>query len=376
MAGTFLTGPQIAALRLQTLGIVAGEARTPVDVVRHLLALQAQDFTASRWVIGCRADGADEQAIFDAFDSGQIVRSWPMRGTVHVTMAEDMPWMLDLAGVRTLSPSTLRRRWQSLGIDEARLERSREIAVELLRGGRSATRPEFTQTLIDAGIETSGSTAYHTVWYLSQTKTLVHGPTRDGEPTLVLLDEWIPSPRVLGRDDALRELVTRYLGSHGPATVEDIVWWSGLTKGDIRRGIEAAGEELVPVTHATTGAALLMTAEARDRYDPDPKLVARQAFALTAFDEHLLGFANRDDVLDRALAPAIDPARNGMFRPTIVHGGRVVATWKATRRARGMQIDVTALTPLSAAALKRATAALDRWSTFRGQELLAVKLVS
>jgi hypothetical protein len=68
--------------------------------------------------------------------------------------------------------------------------------------------------------------------------------------------------------------------------------------------------------------------------------------------------------------------RNGVFRATIVHGGQVVAIWKATRRARGVHIDITPLNRLSAGALKGAKTALGRWSAFREYEILSVNVVS
>lgn len=371
-----LTGPQIAALRLQTLGVlnVRPEA-TPRQVAERMLATQAQDFTASRWAIGSRTE-VDESAVVDAFDRGEIVRSWPMRGTVHITLAEDIGWLLDLTGVRALSPKTLLRRWDNLGIDQALLERAREVAVTLLHGGGRATRTEFGSALTAAGVDVSGQVMYHVVWYLAQTGTVVLGPVRGKDHELVLLDEWVTAPRRLTREDALRELVVRYLDSHGPASIDDMTWWSGLTKGDLRAGVEAAGDTLTRVEHAVRGSELFVTADALDRHDLDPASIRKTTFALAPFDEHLLGYANREDVLSSEHLRAVDPMRNGVFRATIVHGGQVAAIWKATRRTRGVQIDVTPLNRLSAAAAKGATAALGRWSAFRGQEILAVNVMS
>lgn len=369
-----LTGPQIAALRLQTLGVVNGRPdMTPRQVAERLLATQAQDFTASRWAIGCRAD-VDEPAVVAAFDRGEIVRSWPMRGTVHITLADDIGWLLDLTGVRALNPKTLLRRWTNLGIDEAFLERARDVAVTLLRGGGRATRSEFGEALMAAGVDVSGQVMYHVVWYLAQTGTIVLGPVRGSDHELVLLDEWVSTPRRLTREDSLRELVVRYLDSHGPASIDDMAWWSGLTKADLRAGIEAAGDGLARVGHAARGSELFITADTLVRYNPDPVPIRATTFALAPFDEHLLGYANREDVLSAEHLRAVDPMRNGVFRATIVHGGQVVAIWKATRRARGVQIDVTPLDRLSRAAVKGITTALDRWSVFRGQELLAVNV--
>jgi hypothetical protein len=371
-----LTGPQIAALRLQTLGIVNGHPNaTPRQVAERLLATQAQDFTASRWAIGSRTE-VSEPTVVAAFDRGDIVRSWPMRGTVHITLAEDIGWLLDLTGVRALNQKSLERRWDNLGIDQTLLERAREVAVTLLRDGGRATRAEFGTALTEAGIDVSGQVMYHVVWYLAQTGTIVLGPVRGNDHELVLLDDWVSAPRRLTRENALRELVVRYLDSHGPASIEDMAWWSGLTKGDLRAGVEAAGDALIRVGHAVRGSELLVTADVLDRHDPDPASIRKTTFALAPFDEHLLGYANREDVLKTEHLRAVDPMRNGVFRATIVHGGQVVAIWKATRRARGVHIDITPLNRLSAGALKGAKTALGRWSAFREYEILSVNVVS
>jgi hypothetical protein len=123
-----LDAATVARLRMQALGLAGRSVpdATPRGIVAHHLAMQAQDFAASRWAIGSRALGLTEADVIAAYDRGDIVRSWPMRGTVHVTLAEDLPWMLDLMGVRALSG--VERRREQLGIDEPWLERARDVA--------------------------------------------------------------------------------------------------------------------------------------------------------------------------------------------------------------------------------------------------------
>jgi hypothetical protein len=134
----YYSAPQIARLRLQALGLVGRPevASDPAGVVAHHLAMQAQNFPASRWAVGSRLSGSTEADVVAAYDAGSIVRSWPMRGTVHVVAARDLPWMLEHLGPRALTG--VRGRWDRLGIDEVFLERAREVAQELLRGGAVA----------------------------------------------------------------------------------------------------------------------------------------------------------------------------------------------------------------------------------------------
>jgi hypothetical protein len=327
--------------------------------------MQAQDFPASRWAVGSRLPGSTEADILAAYDTGAIVRSWPMRGTVHAVAAEDLPWMLEHLGPRALMG--VERRWDYLGIDEAFLERARDVAVELLSGGGRATRAELADACVDAGIDVAGQRTYHTVWYLCQTGTLVQGPTRDGDHDLALLDEWIPEPRKLDRPAALRELGVRYLRARGPATVDDLVHWTKLTKTDARKALEADGEVIVEVDGP--GGPYRMLAEHLDTLDPGHAEADEAVLALAGFDEHLLGYRVRDCVLDPEHATLVDPGRNGVFRWTVVAGSRVVATWKRTRLTHHVRAEVEPFTSLPARVRKAIPGAIEAWGRFIGDDV-------
>lgn len=366
MSRASLTTPQIARLRLQTLGLVgAPPADGPAGIVRHHLAMQAQDFKASRWAVGSRLPGSTDPEILAAYDAGTVVRSWPMRGTIHAVAAEDLPWMMELMGPKALSG--VQRRWAMLGIVEEVMERAREVAVELLSGGGRCTREEWGVAMDEAGLDLRGLRSYHTIWYLSQTGTLVQGPTRDGEQELVLLDEWIPNPRRLSRDEALRELGVRYLQARGPATPDDLAHWSGLGKIDCRKAL--APEKGVIEMVDGPGGPYHTAAGTLDRWDPDSPDADAAVLALAAFDEHLLGYRVRDAVLDPHHATLVDPGRNGVFRWTLVARGQVVATWKRIPRARRTVVQVNPFTRIPGRVRKAVPGALKRWGDFAGTEV-------
>ncbi|MCB0879648.1 MAG: AlkZ family DNA glycosylase [Thermoleophilia bacterium] len=365
-AAASLTAAQVATRRLQSLGLAAPsggdvpELGSAAHVVEHHLAMQAQDFKASQWAIGSRLDGATRADVLAAYDSGEIVRSWPMRGTVHVTLARDLPWMLDLLGERALRG--VERRWQVLDIDAAMLEHARDVAVDLLRGGRRVTRAQLQAALSDEGHDFGGPRGYHVVWYLAQTGTLVQGPVGEaGDQLLVLLDEWIRDPvRFADRDDAIAELGRRYLQAHAPARVEDLMWWSSLGKRECRAAFEAASDEYVPVRRGDDEVWV------RRDHVGEPVRSRPTMLALAAFDEHLLGYRVRDEVLDPAAAHLVDPGRNGVFRYTLVDRGRVIATWKRTPRAKRIVVDVAPFATLAPARERAAVAAIERWGSFVG----------
>lgn len=345
MATTSLTSEQAARLRTQAQSLVGTGHESPTHVARHMLAMQGQDFNAVQWALGVRSPGSTRADVHAAFDRGELVRSWPMRGTIHVVAAEDLGWMLDLAVESGRSLTGLGRRWEQLGIDEAWLERARSIITDALRGGARLTRSEFASTLEAAGVELGGSRLYHAIWYLAQTRSIVWGPMRGDEQELVLLDEWITAPRTLDRDEALGEFVRRYVHARGPVTMKDFAWWTNLRMVDVRRGFEFAAPDLVEVD--VDGASMFMSRAANEQLDPDDPATTASVFALLGFDETVLGYQTRDAQLPREHATRIVPGSNGMFKATIHAGGQIIGTWARTKRTRDIVVKPDPFTPLT-----------------------------
>ncbi len=328
---------RLTALRLASQRIDGGAASTAGEVVRWMLAIQAQDLPGAKWSVGLRQRGSTEAAVDAACDSGAVVRSWPMRGTLHFVLGEDVGWMLALTVPRAMGFVTSRR--ASLGITGADLERSREIAVGSLAGGRRLTRDALLAAIAAGGVGTAGQRGYHLLWYLAQTGTLVLGPAAGRQQTFVLLDEWVPAPRRLERDEALGELAFRYFRSHGPATVRDLARWSGLLMTDVRRGLAVCGDRL---TTLELGGVTYHLAPATLEATP----AAARVLLLPGFDEYLLGYGDRTAALAPEHSAAVVPGSNGMFKPTIVADGEVVGTWRRTVRAREVVVEPVPFGPL------------------------------
>ena len=321
---------RLTALRMAAQRIGASEFTTPRDAVRSMLALQGQDFAGARWSVGLRYADATEAGVAAALDAGEIVRSWPMRGTLHLVAAEDLGWMLRLTAPRMMVSAARRR--ASLGITDADIERARTAAGVALTGRRVLTRDALLATMDSAGVSTDGQRGYHLIWYLAQTGTLVLGPTEGRQQTFALLDDWVPNPRVLEPDEALGELALRYFRSHGPATDRDLARWSGLTQGDVRRGIAICGGRLTTLDLGGT------------IYHVSPETLAlappaARVHLLPGFDEYLLGYGDRTAALAPEHSEAIVPGGNGMFKPTIVVDGEVVGTWGRRVKAGGIVIE-------------------------------------
>jgi hypothetical protein len=298
-------------------------------------AMQAQDLASGEWSFGVRCPGLSQADIHQATVERRILRTWPMRGTVHFVPPADAKWMLDVTGVRALAGSARRR--AQLGLTEQIVNRAVEVLREALSGGQSLTRGECVALLIEAGVHTASEHGYHLLWYASQLGVTCIGPQQGKEQTFVLLEDWVPKPNQLTRDEALSTLAIRYFRSHGPASRNDFVGWTGLTVVDAKRGIDLAGPTLQTVD--TVSGQMIMSTDS-----PNTKAAAFQGSEmrlLPGFDEFMLGYKDRSAMLAPEHMNDIVPGGNGVFKPTIVLNGRVVGTWK--REVKKQRVDVRAL---------------------------------
>ena len=321
----------IVAQRLVSQRIEGGKFEKPEEVVRWLGAIQAQDYLQSLWAIGLRLKSATVADVEQAILERRIVRTWPMRGTLHFVPPEDAKWMLRLSASRMLAKDG--RRLKQLGLDEGIMEHCKELFYEALEGNKMLSRPDMMRLVEEAGISTEKQRGYHILWYVAQSGLICLGPMQDKQQTFVLLDEWAPYSRNLSLEESLAELARRYFSSHAPATVYDFAWWAGLTVTEARAGLDAARPGLL--SEAIDGKEYWMKSDALDNRAYD----ASSINLLPGFDEYLLGYKDRSAVLAEEHAPKVVPGRNGVFRPIIVVGGRVVGTWK--RKLKKNAIDIT-----------------------------------
>jgi hypothetical protein len=330
-----ITPREIGLLRLVAQRVAGPGLDGPTQAVRWLTALQAQDFPGALISVALRTMSRDRQAVKAALDAGEVVRSWPMRGTLHLVAAEDLVWMLRLLTPRVISGAAKRR--ANLGLDMDVLERARAVAVEALAGGGQLRRDGLMTAWQRSGVDTTGQRGYHMLWHAAQAGTVCLGPVHDGEQAIVLVDEWIAHQRLPDRDEALGELAERYFRGHGPATVRDFTRWTGLTAADARTGLATARMRLA--SFEVDGVEYLMDPATPDLLQ-EHREDARGLFLLPGFDEIILGYADRSATVALEHAGRIVPGGNGVFRPTVIGGGQAIGTWRHT--GRGARRTITA----------------------------------
>ena len=350
-----MTHAEIAHQRLINQRIARSAFAHPGEAVQWLGAVQAQDYLGALWAVGLRMSGATEQLIEQALAEKTIVRTWPMRGTLHFVAPADVRWMLELLTPRVVQGSQGRLR--QLGLDEKAIAASGEVVAKALQGGRQLTRNAIYELLEQANIAAGGQRGPHILGQLAQKGLICFGARAGKQPTFALLDEWAPEAKSMPRDEALAELARRYMTGHGPATVKDFMWWSGLTTLEAKAGVAAAAAEL--------GREVIGGQEyffAQDRPAASGRL--SDAFLLPPFDEFLVGYRDRSATLDPQHNTLVVPGSNGMFNPIVVIDGRVVGTWKRTFKKDTVALRFSSFTSWSDAQAGAITAAAEQYGRF------------
>lgn len=312
---------EVALLRVMSQQLAIPGASV-IDAVTHLTCVQAQDWKASRSALALRA-ACSTADVDDAANRAAILRSWPMRGTLHWLPAQDLQWMLSLTAAATVRAAAGRHR--QLGIADQHVDQVRELTESALSAG-PRSRNDLKALWTEAGVDVAGQRFIHLLQRLSLAGVVCFGPVIDGQQQLVLCSLWIPSPRTLDREEAIVEFAQRYLRSHGPASMADFCWWSKLLVRDVKPLWPQVVSSFEQVT--LDGRSLFVDPAVIDAL-PASRHAARSPMLLPAFDELIIGYADRSPTLSPGDFERVVPGRNGYFLPTVLHHGAVVGTWKA-----------------------------------------------
>jgi hypothetical protein len=333
----------VAQQRLRTQRLAGPGFATPAQVVSWFGAVQAQEYAGALWALGLRTKGATEASVEQALLDRSIVRTWPLRGTLHFTAAADVRWMMNVFGSLTIARSA--RRFRQFGLDERVFKQCTAVTIKALEGGRQLSRPRLYARFEQAGVTTGGMRGLHIVWRLAHDGLICFGAREGRQHTFALLEEWVPRAKILSRDEALAELTRRYFTSHAPATQKDFSWWSGLPAGEARRAVEIAGVKPEKQPVRTTNVR-------------SPNVVL-----LPPYDEYTVAYLDRSAALDPRHAAA---SRNGIC-PTLVIDGRIAGTWTRRLTKDGVAIALQPFSRVSGGHARAVAAAVDRYRRFIGR---------
>ncbi|WP_017814899.1 winged helix DNA-binding domain-containing protein [Paenibacillus shenyangensis] len=354
---------EIAYRRLRTQHITGAKENTAAEVVQRLGAVQAQDYAQALWAIGSRMHNADVTAVEQAIANREIVLTWPMRGTLHFVPAADIRWMLRLLASRIYSRLRGKLEQQELKFKQMML--AEKIILDALREHKQMRRVDLMKLLEYEGIATANGQGYNVLLYLAHSGLICMGPLEGKQQTFVLLDDWLPKVRDWSMEESLKELATRYFTGHGPATVYDFVWWSGLPIREARKGLEAARTNLL--LERQGGTEYWMGAEPSTASIPDSAV-----HLLAGYDEYLLGYKERSAIVKKEYAPLIS-GKNAVFAPMLVIDGEIVGLWKRKIRKEKVDISVHPFTTLKSGQQEIIEAA-QRYSEFMNMTLSRIDI--
>ena len=345
------------ALRAQRLHNqhLAAPRLTPAEVVAAFGAVQAQEYAFAKWAIGLRAPGTTEADIEAALASGAILRTHPMRLTHHFVTPADIRWLLALLAPRMITRHT--PRWRELGLDDRTLGKAQAAIARALEGGTHLTRAELTTVLSRAGISPEGQRTPHILARAELAALVCSGPRRGNQITFALVDERVPKARSLTREASLAELARRYFTTRGPATLQDFMWWSGLTAADAREAVALADRDVIadPYGRAT----YYRGAQAA------PGKLPALAHLLPTYDEYMVAYRDRATIGTPPAKPH-GVGESTLLGPSIVVAGEIVGSWSRSIVKQRLAIELhpwRTLTPREQAAVERAA---DRYAAFVG----------
>lgn len=334
-----MQSPQdLATARIVAQGLTTAPQRDPHAVVRRLLTMQGQALPGVLASVALRT-GSGMAEVRAAVNRGELVRSWTQRGTIHLTAAQDLGWILNLTGKRSLKSSTSSR--ERLGITSRMIDQASDSLLTHIDRHGPVSRAEITELWEPLGVNEVPGRNYRLVVTLMNMQLIVYGPLAAGSISDQLITSsstWLPAAPDLEYHEAIAQLAFRYFTAHGPATLDDLVRWIALPKTHLRAGIAALGDSLASFSldganyYFDPGLLDLITSETN----------AHAPLLLPGFDELILGYKDRSMNLHPDHEIQVVPGRNGVFRHTIIDQARARGTWSIRRNATGPPIETAA----------------------------------
>jgi hypothetical protein len=328
----------------------------PSQVVAWLGAVQSQDYAGAKWAVAQRTKGLTDASIEQAFAEGEILRTHVLRPTWHFVTPMDIRWMLALTAPRVRAAMAYMNR--QLGLDTAIFKKSNTVLTKALRGNKQLTRPELGQILLKSGVPVDGLRLGHLMARAELDEIICSGAKRGKQHTYALLEERAPQAKTLAREEALAELAKRYFTSHGPATLPDFVWWSGLTMNDARKGIEIVKSQFDQAV-VENQIYWFMASWSTMKSSPTVNLLAD-------YDEYTVGYTDRTAIFDVSHTNKLDARRSILAQYAIMIDGQVAGTWNRTIKKNEVVIELVPFTMLTEDQNQAIITATQQYGKFLG----------
>ena len=341
--------------RLLNQQLICPQFSSPHDVVAWMGAMQAQDYRMMRWAVAMRTKKPSAKAFEADFNSGRIVRTHLFRTTWQLIAGEDLGWMLALC--REPALRGLRGWMHSNGVDipEREQDAVQQIFTDVLTQSRIALKSDFAAALTDRGIDMSDQRLSYHIRLAEYAGLLCSGDLIPNNKSYALVTGKLPATEPLERQEAIARLARRYFRSHGPATLEDFAWWSGLGLTVCKKGMDSIGAELI--RERWKGLELYLHRDSRVR-----GFRSGCVHLLPPYDEYLIGYKSRQIALHPDHSHHAHN-NSGIFWPVILLDGEVIGNWNTSSGPVVTNIFHPSALPDNTA-LQRET---ERYSSFIGK---------
>ena len=341
--------------RLFNQHITATPFTKPAEIVRHLGAMQSQDYGMAKWAIGLRLPHLREADVDEAFNKGHILRTHILRPTWHFVSPEDIRWMMELTAPRVNAFNAYYYRLMEL--DKKVFKKCHAILKKALGGNNHLTRTALKAILEKSKIKAEGQRLGAIMMEAELACVVCSGPKQGKQFTYALVDERAPNAISMKRDEALARLTGIYFSTRGPATVHDYSWWSGLTVREASEGIAMLGKEFM--REEMNGATYIF--KDGDYKKPTP---AAATFLMPDYDEYGISYKDRKELF------ADQPPKNSrllkdwVFFHTIIQDGKSVGTWKKVQSGQKTMVETSLYNPVSQAKQQLIDKAVKRYTDF------------
>lgn len=352
-----MTLNEIAGLRLTAQQVAPGNFRNPGELTWWMGAIQAQDFNMVRWAIGLRVPGSTITSVEKAINAGEIIRTHLLRPTWHFVSADDLRWLLDLTAPKI--KSGLKYRQNSLGLTNGMLTKTNSIIAGIIKG-KQLEREDIKAAIVNSGIEPVENRISHILLWAELSGIICSGKILKNMQTYAPVDERVPGGKKPEKDEMAAMLAKRYFKSHGPATIRDFAWWSGLSLKEIRLALEMSANELETFD----------IGEVTYWYDKslNPAETFKTASLLPAFDEFIISYADKSVILqDSHHRKAI--SQNGIFRSVLIFENRVAGLWKPVKGKDRLIVEVNPFKTLKKAEKSSVETAAENYGRFMEKKI-------
>lgn len=330
--------------------------KKPEEIVSHLVAMQAQEYSWAKWAIGMRLPGTKESDIEVAFNKGLILRTHLLRPTWHFVSPKDIRWLLKLT-----APSVYKLNkymYKKLELDSKIFNRCNDIITKELEGEKHLTRNTINESFEKKKIIAKSHRLSYIFMQAELDGLICSGPREGKQFTYALLEERVAKIKALTREEGLAELSKRYFSSRGPATIQDFSYWSGLTIKEIKDGVATLPADFVKET-----------IEGKEYIFLPNKIKIKSGFQSTFllpdYDEYGMSYKDRGAfILSQNKNISV---KTPAYKHTLIIDGKVAGNWQEVVKNKKTAIEYFTHNPLSKIKKAEVQEAIKCYQSFRSE---------